>query len=207
MNYHQRCQPYCTRGAFLCVATAATVVAACTDHTSAHRAVDELTAHGEATGAATTALPDIAWITSLPTGPLAGIGVDSARYAIHNPYQGNGTAIQEGQRLFIHMNCAYCHGFDGGGGMGPSLQGRSWRFGGDDADVFKTIYGGRGKGMPAWGLAITEDNIWKIVSYIRTLGAAPGTAAAPAPPRHSGSEVQGSEEAREPMKSVNEWEP
>lgn len=177
-------------------------VQACRDHDGAH---GTLTAHGEATGAATTAMPDLAWVTSLPTGPLAGIGIDSARYAIHNPYQGNGPAIQVGQRLFIHMNCAYCHGFDGGGGMGPSLQGQSWRFGGDDADVFKTIYGGRGKGMPAWAAAITEDDIWKLVAYIRTLSAGPA-----APPAAStgrgGSGVPATGETREPMKSVNEWD-
>jgi cytochrome c oxidase cbb3-type subunit 3 len=171
----------------------------CTDHTAAKRAVAELAARGEATGAATTALPDIGSITSLPTGPLAGGVIDSARYAIHNPYQGDGAAIQEGQQLFIHMNCAYCHGFDGSGGMGPSLQGQSWRFGGDDADVFKSIYGGRGKGMPAWGSAITEDNIWKIMSYIRTLSTAP--------PARRASGAHEPEELREPMKSVNEGEP
>jgi cytochrome c oxidase cbb3-type subunit 3 len=191
--------PYAARGALLGVATAALLVAACHDHTSAKSAAAELSARGEATGAATTALPDIAWVTSLPTGPLAGNVIDSARYTIHNPYQGDAAAIQEGQRLFIQMNCAYCHGFDGGGGMGPNLQGRSWRFGGDDADVFKTIFGGRGKGMPAWGVAITQDNIWKIVSYIRTLGAAP---AGP-----TGARVPSPAEAREPMKSINEWEP
>ena len=173
------------------VALVVASIGACAGHDNTQR---ELMPHGEATGAATTVLPDIAWITTLPAGPLAGDVVDRARSGVNNPYQGNETAIQEGHRLFIRMNCAYCHGFDGSGGMGPSLQGNSWRFGGDDADVFKTIYGGRGKGMPAWGAAITEDDIWKLVAYIRTLGE---------------PSVRGrrSEEAREPMKSVNEWEP
>jgi cytochrome c oxidase cbb3-type subunit 3 len=197
---HRARRAYISGAASAALAVAAVV--ACTAHDSAPNG---LTARGEATGAPTAALPDIAGITSLSTGPLAGNVIDSARYAIHNPYDGNRAAMEEGQQLFIHMNCAYCHGFNGAGGMGPSLQGQSWRFGGDDADVFKTIYGGRGKGMPAWGAAITEDNIWKIVAYIRTLGTSPGTAAAAAPSGRRGTGVAGSEDTREPMKSVNEW--
>ena len=60
-----------------------------------------------------------------------------------------------GNRLYVHMNCVYCHGFAGQGGMGPNLADDYWRFGGDDADVFKSIFEGRGKGMPAWGAALS----------------------------------------------------
>ncbi len=183
-------------------AFAVVILAACGGHPGVPNGG---TPRGEATGASTTALPDLAGITSLATGPMAGAVIDSARYVIHNPYQADGTAIEEGQRLFIHMNCAYCHGFNGAGGMGPSLQGQSWRFGGDDADVFKTIWGGRGKGMPAWGAAISEDDIWKIIAYVRTLGGAPGSAPASGPSGRRAVPGAGSEDTREPMKSVNEW--
>jgi cytochrome c oxidase cbb3-type subunit 3 len=37
--------------------------------------------------------------------------------------------------------------------------------------VFETIYRGRAQGMPAWGNVLTEDQIWKLVSYVRSLGA------------------------------------
>ncbi len=201
---HHQPEPHARRAYVLGAASAALAVAAIVACTDSDRGQKGLTARGEATGAATAALPDIAAITSLPTGPMAGAVIDSARYAIHNPYDGNGAAIEDGQQLFIHMNCAYCHGFNGGGGMGPSLQGQTWRFGGDDADVFKTIYGGRGKGMPAWGSAITEDNIWKIVAYVRTLGTKSGAPAA-APLGRAGTGVASSDGTREPMKSVNEW--
>ena len=100
-------------------------------------------------------------------------------------------AIQEGKQIFVHMNCAYCHGFAGQGGMGPDLADDYWRYGGDDADVFKSIFAGRGKGMPAWGAALTEDDIWKLVAYLRTLHAGPGSPG----------------ESREPMRSLNEHEP
>jgi cytochrome c oxidase cbb3-type subunit III len=170
--------------------------------------------HGQSTGAATAPLPDIGILSRIPVGPLAGIAVDSARLRIRNPYQGEGAAIKEGQYLYIHMNCAYCHGFDGGGGMGPNLADSYWRFGGDDADVFKSIYEGRGKGMPAWGAAINEDNIWKIVAYLRTLGGTSpqrGTQASGTEgqsgtgQRNAGAQTP--EQQREPLKSLNEAEP
>jgi len=51
-------------------------------------------------------------------------------------------AIKEGENLFVRMNCAYCHGFTGQGGMGRNLTDNFWRYGGDDASVFQTIYAG-----------------------------------------------------------------
>lgn len=175
---------------------------------------DATTMRGAATGAATARLPDLGVLSRIPTGPLAGIAVSMPRATITNPYDGNPAAMAEGERLYVHMNCAYCHGFDGGGGMGPNLGDNYWRFGGDDADVFKSIYGGRGKGMPAWGAAITEDNIWKIVAYLRTLGGsnpgrgsqASGAEGQSATGRQNGG-AQQPRQKREPLKSMNENEP
>jgi cytochrome c oxidase cbb3-type subunit 3 len=91
---------------------------------------------------------------------------------VHGPYDGIEGGIEEGRFLYVRMNCAYCHGFDGTGGMGPDLTDASWRYGGTDADVFASIYLGRAAGMPAWGPALTQDQIWKLVAYVRSLGGA-----------------------------------
>jgi|GEM_PF-1054341 len=131
---------------------------------------------GAATGAETATLPDLATMRRVTTGPRAGQGIDPTRAAIRNPYTNQPAAIAEGEHLYIHMNCAYCHGFDGTGGMGPPLTGGSWRYGGDDVDLFNTLYGGRAKGMPAWGDALSEDDIWKVIAYVRTLAVVGGTA-------------------------------
>jgi mono/diheme cytochrome c family protein len=42
-------------------------------------------------------------------------------------------------------------------------------------DVFNSIYRGRAKGMPAWGPLLTEDQIWKLVAYVHSLGGATGS--------------------------------
>jgi cytochrome c oxidase cbb3-type subunit 3 len=87
-----------------------------------------------------------------------------------NPYTGDAAAIQEGRRLFVAYNCSGCHGGRAGGGMGPALRDSLWSHGNSDTQIFGTIIEGRAAGMPAWGKVIPEDQIWKIIAYIRTLG-------------------------------------
>jgi cytochrome c oxidase cbb3-type subunit III len=63
-------------------------------------------------------------------------------------------------------NCAGCHGFDGGGQLGPSLRGVAQRKG--DAGVFGVIRGGQG-GMPPQ-MSLNDQRAWQVVAYVRTLG-------------------------------------
>ena len=86
-----------------------------------------------------------------------------------NPFEGNAQRIAEGSKLFIAYNCMDCHGADGAGAMGPSLQDSRWHFGGSNSEVFESIYQGRPDGMPAWGGRIPDTDIWRLVSYVRTL--------------------------------------
>ena len=53
--------------------------------------------------------------------------------------------------------------------MGPSLRDPDWIYGGAPAEIYSSIAEGRGKGMPAWGTKIPDDEIWKLVTYIKTL--------------------------------------
>ncbi len=89
--------------------------------------------------------------------------------ALTNPYEGNAQRIAEGAKLFVSYNCLDCHGADGSGAMGPSLQDSRWHFGGTPGDVFQSIYEGRPDGMPSWGGRIADDQIWRLVAYVRTL--------------------------------------
>jgi cytochrome c oxidase cbb3-type subunit 3 len=89
--------------------------------------------------------------------------------ALVNPYEGNATAVAMGARLYIAYNCIDCHGADGSGSMGPSLADGRWHFGGRNPEVFESIYEGRPAGMPAWGGRISNDQIWQLVSYVRSL--------------------------------------
>jgi cytochrome c oxidase cbb3-type subunit 3 len=86
-----------------------------------------------------------------------------------NPYAGDRTATGEGRQLFVRFNCSGCHGGRAGGGMGPSLRDVDWLYGSADAQLFSTITEGRAHGMPSWQARLTPDQIWKLVTYIKSL--------------------------------------
>ncbi len=88
---------------------------------------------------------------------------------IKNPYEGDKAAISTGGKLFVGYNCLDCHGADGSGAMGPSFQDGRWHFGGAPGEVFESIYQGRPDGMPAWGGRISNDQIWMLTAYVRSL--------------------------------------
>ena len=88
---------------------------------------------------------------------------------IKNPYEGDKAAISTGGKLFIAYNCLDCHGADGSGAMAPTFQDGRWHFGGLPGEVFESIYQGRPDGMPAWGGRISNDQIWMLTAYVRSL--------------------------------------
>ena len=116
------------------------------------------------------AIPAVGYVLRAPEGPVPSLAVSQVQSAVRNPYDGKQGAIQEGRFLYVHMNCAYCHGFDGKGGMGPDLTDKAWRYGGSDVDIFNSIYRGRAQGMPAWGAMLPERQIWELAAYVRALG-------------------------------------
>jgi cytochrome c oxidase cbb3-type subunit 3 len=95
-------------------------------------------------------------------------GLPTKRPPIANPYEGQVYAINEGRRLYAWFNCIGCHAA-GGGGMGPPLMDDQWIYGSDPAAVFATIMEGRPKGMPSFQGRIPENDVWKIVAYVRSL--------------------------------------
>jgi cytochrome c oxidase cbb3-type subunit III len=118
---------------------------------------------GPVEAAASGAPPDV----RIPIGPIP--GPKEAMNLPTNPYNGNPVALLEGRQLFVWYNCYGCHGGHGGGGMGPSLRDPVWIYGSSDAAIFASIADGRAKGMPAWGTKVPEDQIWKLVTYIKSL--------------------------------------
>ena len=88
---------------------------------------------------------------------------------LRNPYAGNASGIATGAKLFVAYNCMDCHGADGSGAMGPSLADGRWHFGGDDGEIFESIYQGRPDGMPAWGSLISPDQVWMLAAYVKSL--------------------------------------
>jgi cytochrome c oxidase cbb3-type subunit 3 len=106
----------------------------------------------------------------IPVGPVPGPQKQAIEMNLPtNPYNGNEVALQEGRKLFLSYNCAGCHGGHGGGGMGPSLRDPRWIYGSSDAHIFASIAEGRAHGMPAWGTKIPQDQVWKLVAYIKSM--------------------------------------
>jgi cytochrome c oxidase cbb3-type subunit 3 len=103
-------------------------------------------------------------------GVQPGISPQAVLGHVVNPYAGQASAASTGRQLFVGFNCGGCHSGYAGGGMGPSLRDSLWIYGDGDAQIFSTIAEGRPYGMPAWGTRLTDDQIWMLVSYIRTLG-------------------------------------
>src|SRR5881394_1792052 len=93
-----------------------------------------------------------------------------------NPLAGDASAIRSGAVLF-RQECVFCHGVGARGGMrGPDLTTGSWNHGGADPDLARTIVDGvPGTAMPPHKL--NTDEIWELVSYLRTLQQAPAAAA------------------------------
>jgi cytochrome c(L) len=87
-----------------------------------------------------------------------------------NPYTGKPEVIQEGRTLFLQNGCSGCHGVMGGGGMGPPLLGRTWKYGSDDETLYKLIKGQiPEQKMPKVFGFLEDDQVWKIITYIRSL--------------------------------------
>ena len=87
-------------------------------------------------------------------------------------YDNNAPAVSQGQQLYMQMNCVGCH-FHGGGGMGPPLMDDQWRYGGRIDQIAASIAEGRPNGMPAWRNKLTQDQIWQLAAYVRSLSGQP----------------------------------
>lgn len=89
---------------------------------------------------------------------------------VRNPLEQDPGASADGRRLYVWYNCAGCHGMKGGGAIGPPLRDADWIYGSDPASVFQSIAQGRPNGMPAFGVRIPDEQIWRIEMFIRSLG-------------------------------------
>lgn len=80
-----------------------------------------------------------------------------------------------GREIYVNT-CLHCHGIDGKGAMGVQLvpppadltsnnvQNRL------DASLFKRIHDGKpNTAMGAWKYSLSDDEIWDVLAYIRTM--------------------------------------
>lgn len=80
--------------------------------------------------------------------------------------------LAEGRSQF-RIHCARCHGMLGEGGEGPSLKRPRLPHAPDDETLFQVINDGlRGTGMPGT-FGPSDDALWQIAGYVRSLGRLP----------------------------------
>ncbi|HXY29588.1 MAG TPA: c-type cytochrome [Gemmatimonadaceae bacterium] len=108
-------------------------------------------------------------VISHPENVQPGLPLEHPLQSVRNPREGDPNAVAQGAKLFVAYNCADCHGAGGSGAMGPALNDGRWHFGGSAAEVYESIAEGRPDGMPSWGGRLPDDQIWALVSYVRSL--------------------------------------
>lgn len=90
--------------------------------------------------------------------------------------------LEKGKNVFANNPCGSCHRNDGGGNtIGPNLTDEYWIHGGDVKSIYNTIKNGAvDKGMPAWGKAMSPQDVRDLTFYIISLqGTNPPEAKAP----------------------------
>jgi putative heme-binding domain-containing protein len=86
----------------------------------------------------------------------------------------NGVELAEGQALFRGL-CSGCHGGAGRGGKGPDLTDNRWIHGSTDQDIASVIQNGVPKTtMKKLSDSLKQDQIRKLIAYIRSLARSPG---------------------------------
>lgn len=97
-------------------------------------------------------------------------------------YTADATMLEKGKSVFINNNCSGCHRADGGGNtIGPNLADEYWLHGGELKNIFLTIKNGVvEKGMPAWGKAMSAEDVRDVAFFVMSLqGTNPPDAKAP----------------------------
>jgi cytochrome c oxidase cbb3-type subunit 3 len=85
-------------------------------------------------------------------------------------YAADADILAKGKKVFV-TNCVSCHKADGGGNViGPNLTDAYWLHGGTVKEIFLTVKNGYvEKGMPAWGKAMSPQDVRDVTFYVMSL--------------------------------------
>lgn len=92
-----------------------------------------------------------------------------------SPLANSVAAAAEGKSLFL-VNCQQCHDADGRALANVDFVAANltepdmWFYGSDSYSIFNTIKNGAGLLMPPFSDTLDDDQIWKIVAHVRSIG-------------------------------------
>jgi alcohol dehydrogenase (cytochrome c) len=106
----------------------------------------------------------------------------------NNPFAGDAAAVATGRATF-DGTCSACHGEGATGGRGPALNTGNFTHGSDDYDLFQTIRAGvPGTQMPSFS-SLPADDVWRLVTYIKSLSRHAGDDARLTGDAHAGEAI------------------
>lgn len=107
-----------------------------------------------------------------------GTGILGGAPTATNPIAATVDSINRGSTTYA-SSCARCHGFDARGGgpdsgtttaVPPALTGPSSHLTAhSDGDLFSFIHDGLADGMPSWAGTLTDNQIWDVINFLRSL--------------------------------------
>lgn len=81
----------------------------------------------------------------------------------------NKAIVAKGAEIF-NLRCVSCHGTKAEGGIGPNLTDDYWIHGGKMVQIVKTIHDGiPEKGMIAWSVLLSNEDIISVAAYVKSL--------------------------------------
>jgi putative heme-binding domain-containing protein len=95
-------------------------------------------------------------------------GLAMAQAEPQNPFKNDPQAAEAGRGIF-RIYCSPCHGIRAEGGKGPDLTRGVYSAGERDVDLLAVISNGvPGTEMPSFSVGLGDENIWRVVSYLRS---------------------------------------
>lgn len=96
-------------------------------------------------------------------------GLAMAQTEPQNPFKNDPQAVEAGRGIF-RIYCSPCHGIHAEGGRGPDLSRGVYRAGEHDSDLLKVISNGvPGTEMSSFATGLGDENIWRVITYIRSI--------------------------------------
>ncbi|MCH7960185.1 MAG: c-type cytochrome [Candidatus Hydrogenedentes bacterium] len=94
-----------------------------------------------------------------------------------NPVEYSTDSVGLGKQRYIRQ-CVECHGMDGRGNTEmvefllerpANLRREKWKYGTKDAGVFRIVRDGTPNDMPAFKEKLSEEQMWHVVNYLRSI--------------------------------------